>query len=209
MAIFHRVKYNIKILFGFNLMIGIIIAMGIPFVVSFKFIEYRDMAKISEWLYSLLGIVLLTYIMNIDKKRGIGDVINSKQKRHSDTFLIRLFINSTVLFLLIVIMNIFALSQNAVFPFWKITLGSFVTAIFLGLVGLTISSIVNISTGYMISMAYYVIDLMTGGKYTGDFYLFSLLNDSWGGKYYLIGVSVGLIIANYLIVLRDNMLGSE
>lgn len=98
-----------------------------------------------------------------------------------------MYIMMVVTFLLISIIIIYALYNKGSFSPWSIIFGTWTSAVFLGLLGLTISNVSgNITSGYLIAFAYYLLELITKGKYIKDFYLFSMLQNSFNEKYMIL-----------------------
>lgn len=195
------IKHNVKILFGVNTIIAVLYACLIPLAFSFKSIDYFQIIKISELYIPLIGIILLSYITSIEKTNLIEELSFVKKLSFNFIFLIRFFINTLLIILILVALFWDAKYQGAVFPFNKIFIGSLVSAIYLGIIALTAYNLTeNLAVGYMISFGYYFFEFSTKGKYTKELYLFSLLKDSFTEKIYLsIGIAI-LLIINLIII---------
>ncbi|GAA0123253.1 MAG: hypothetical protein KID00_05925 [Clostridium argentinense] len=81
------------------------------------------------------------------------------------------------------------------FPLIKYMLGTFLSAVFLGSVGLCSSSISGSTIlGYMTSISYLILNMVTKNKYVGNFYVLSMKNGSFDEKYWLLGGSIVLVL---------------
>ncbi|GAA0182311.1 hypothetical protein SH2C18_47120 [Clostridium sediminicola] len=195
------VKYNIEVLFGVNIIIAVLYGCLIPLAFSFKNINYVEIIKISELYVPLIGIILLSYITSIEKTNIIEELSFVKKISSNFIFLIRFFINTVFIILILVLLFLYAKYQGAAFTFSKVFIGSLVTAIYLGLVALTMYNLTkNLAVGYMISFGYYFFEFSTKGKYTKELYLFSLLKDSFTEKIYLSVCIVILFLINLIII---------
>lgn len=195
------VWYNSKILFDINIIIALIIAVLIPVFFSFKFITYKEMVIISEIYIPIIGVILFPYTAVIEKNYALEEIIYPRKVRHRSIFILRFVI--TMLFTLAIIFCLcnIAIVEGAVFPIVKVILGSFITAIFLGTLGFTISNVMcNLASGYLISFAYYFFEYNTLGKYTKDFYIFSLLKNDFKPKGNLLILIASMFIINVVFI---------
>lgn len=195
------IKYNVGILFGVNNIIAVLYGCLIPLAFSFKSIDYFEMIKISELYVPLIGIILLSYITSIERMNLIEELSYTKKFSFNFIFLIRFFINTLLIIIILIALFLYAKNQGAVFPFNKVFIGSLVSAVYLGVLALTGYNLTkNLAVGYMISFGYYFFEFSTKGKYTKDLYLFSLLKDSFTEKIYLSICIVILLIINSIII---------
>jgi hypothetical protein len=73
--------------------------------------------------------------------------------------------------------------------------GSFITAFYLGIIGMVIAYVTKQKTvGHIVPFSYYMLDMFTMGKYTKEFYLFSLLNDNFNVKLNLLISSIVILV---------------
>ncbi|MDF2674777.1 MAG: hypothetical protein K0R09_3045 [Clostridiales bacterium] len=193
------IYYNIKITCNINFLAALILVALTPFIFSFRMLEFKDMAVVGEMYLSILGIVLFISLGDIENRDNIKEIIFSRKTPHIYIFILRMCIMMAITFLLISIITIYALYNKGNFSPWSIIFGTWISAVFLGLLGLTISNTTgNIASGYLIAFAYYLFEFITKGKYTKSFYLFSLLRNSFNEKYMIliiVAVMFGLNIA--------------
>ena len=118
----------------------------------------------------------------------------------------RIIMAMVFIFLMIISVMILAKIQGSTFDFLEITFGVWISAVFLGMLGFTIVNLSNnISLAYLISFGYYFMEYITKGKYTKEFYLFSLIKGNFvKGKYELLFIIFVMIIVNLFIFKRKN-----
>jgi hypothetical protein len=168
-------------------------------------LEFKDMAVIGEMYLSILGIILFIYVGDIDNRDNIKEIIFSRKTPHIYIFILRMCIMMVVTFLLISIITIYVWYNKGTFFPLSIIFGAWISAVFLGLLGLTISNVTgNISSGYLIAFAYYLLELITKGKYTKNFYLFSLLRYSFNEKYMILAIIAVIFALNIVYVWKKS-----
>ncbi|WMJ79355.1 hypothetical protein RBU49_10685 [Clostridium sp. MB40-C1] len=199
-------KYNLKIMFNLNFISALVFAMLIPVITSLKLLDYKAIASIGEGYLSIIGIILVPFLANIENKNNIKEVIYIKKTSYMKTVLSRIVI--IMIFMLLIIMSVMMLAraEGSVFKFWEITCGTWISAAFLGMIGFTVANLIdNISAAYLISFGYYIVEYMSKGKYTKDLYLFSLTKGSFSkGKYILLFILFIMIIFNLIIIKRKS-----
>ena len=142
-------KYNSRILLRKNFLVGIAYGLIVPFIFNLS-----HPVMISEVYLSVVGIIFLTQLSEIDKEDGMNELVAVRRKGVYYNFLSRYGLG------LIIITTILA---------WFMS---------------------------YLSFTYFLFELMTGGDYTGDLYLFSLSRGDFFPKYYLLGMSILLIAFN-------------
>ncbi len=150
-----------------------------------------------------LFIVVATIIIYERKRRGkleIDEVIKSKPMSELSIYGIRLILSLSSIFLLVTIFTLILKYNNCDFPFAKYTLGTYITAVFLGSVGLFSSSISGSTIfGYMCSVGYLILNMMTKNKCLGNFHIFSMKYGSFYEKYWLLVGSIVLIFMAFIV----------
>ncbi|MBU5591239.1 hypothetical protein KQI89_05645 [Clostridium sp. MSJ-4] len=199
-------KYNFKLILNLNLLAAIGFIILILTVSSLKLLDYKTLAKIGEMYISIIGIILMPYLVNMENKHNIKEVIYSRKTSHAKTILRRIIMVMILMFLMIASVMVLAKIQGSSFEFWEITFGTWISATFLGMIGITIVNLIdNISAAYLISFSYYFMEYVTKGKYTKDLYLFSLTKGSFvRGKYLLLFIILIMVIFNLLIVKKKS-----
>ncbi|QAA32555.1 hypothetical protein [Clostridium manihotivorum] len=199
------VKYNIKVSLNLNVAVALVFVLFLPFIFSFKLIDAFSMAKISELFISITGIILFPYLSSLDEVDNIGEVTSTKRIPYIYAFSTRLIFVVLFNLLLIIFATTIAKIQGADFPQLKFTFSILVTCLTLGLIGLTAALLTHsIAAGYLLPFSYYAFEFSTKGQYTKNFYLFSLLKNSYTEKFHLLALLLILICINIMLILRKS-----
>ncbi|MBS4539022.1 hypothetical protein GOQ27_11155 [Clostridium sp. D2Q-11] len=198
-----HLHYNLKIVFSLNILAAFVLVAVTPFLFSLVRLEYSNIATVGELYLSVIGIILLPNIINIEDIDNIKEVIYIRKTPHIITTILRLAIIIIFMFILISSIILLAKLQQGNFPFWEISLGSFISSLYFGIIGITVVNITkSLPSGYLIPFAYYAFEFSTRGKYTKDFFVFSLLNESFIEKGNLLLIIGGLLIVNLVIIYK-------
>lgn len=199
------IHYNSRIALGHGLLAAVVFVAAMPVIFSIKILEYKEVVIIGELYLSILGIILFPGLAEIEDRDNIKEVVYTRKTPHYYIFIIRLLLVSFVIISLLAVMALVIKLNGGIFPFHKVVLGTFITSVFLGLIGLTISCISkNIASGYLVAFAYYLFEFVTRGKYTEDFYLFSLLKNSISEKYMLLTLIAAMLTINIVYVWKKS-----
>ncbi len=202
---FTLVKYNTQILFNINTIVGIVLILSTPLVFSLTLLSYKEISFIAELYLPISGIIFLTYIGNIETDHNVYEISYTKPTPHIFIFILRLALLLTIICVFIGGIFYYAKLQESTFPYLEIFLGSIITTLYLGLIGLTIAKITNsVPAGYLISICYLIFEFITRGKYTGDFYALSLLNTSFEEKYNILLLTIIILISNIVIIYKKS-----
>ncbi|WP_409347021.1 hypothetical protein [Paenibacillus sp. MBLB4367] len=198
--------YNAKTIGYVPFLIAVSCTVVISLIFNLRFITYTEMAQIGELYLSLLGIMLMPHLTIIEDADSIHETVYAKRKRHALTVSFRILQTVALLWLLILSVALLAGNQGGDFPMLELTGGSWISAVCLGAAGMTAATFSrNIAAAYMTGFLYYVLEMFTKGKYTGDFYLFSLLKGSFEpGKWLLAAGAAGLLAVNVAYVWRKS-----
>lgn len=199
------IHYNVKITCNLNLAAALVLTLITPIFFSLRMLSFNDIAVIGEYYLSITGIILFSYIGDIDKRDKTEEILYWRKTPHILMFITRILIMMSVTFVLVISIIIYAKFNNGDFDILKLAGGVWVSAVFLGLIGLTVANLTgNITSGYLISFAYYGFELFTRGKYTGKIYLFSLTNSSFNEKYMLLLIILILCAVNIVYVYKKS-----
>ena len=167
--------YNLKLIPKASLFISILMVFGIQAIFSLKMADFSMMAKIGEFIVSILGIILIPAVAFVDENLDIKEVIYSKAVSPVVPSVIRLVFIIMIMFLEVLTFAKIAVLQGSRFDEFSIVTGVFISAVFLGASGYMIGILSkNIALSYLVSFGYYGFEFTTKGKYTKDLYLFSL-----------------------------------
>ena len=149
-----------------------------------------------ETFVALCGMLLLTPIYYPEQKGIINETVEAKYVNHLWIIFLR-FLTAWVLTALAILLFAGIMLYCGSTITGRLILGTFASAIFLGALGMLTSCISeNIAVGYMIPVIYYAFNFAMGPK-LGNFYLFSLMGDSFAEKPWLVGGSIVLAAAAF------------
>lgn len=199
------VQYNVKITCNLNFAAAFILTLITPTFFSLRMLSLNDMAVIGEYYLSITGIILFSHIGDIEKRDKTEETVYWRKTPHILIFITRILMMMFLIFVLIFSITVYAKFNNGEFSIWTLTGGVWISAVFLGLIGLTTANLTgDITSGYLISFAYYGFELFTKGKYTGNMYLFSLTNSSFHEKNVLFIIIIFMFAANIIYMYRKS-----
>ncbi|MPQ31871.1 ABC transporter permease [Clostridium estertheticum] len=162
--------------------------------------DFSMAAIICEQFTVMIGVVIIVPIFTPEENNNIKETVNAKAISSIFVYIIRILLSVILLVSLIALFVNILIYLGGTVTSGRLIMGTFVSALFLGGLGLFVASLTeNISIGYMIPIVYFVLDIMTKGKYTKNLFLFSLMNNSFKEKYYLLVAAVVLIISSLLV----------
>lgn len=193
--------YNAKIIFGWNLAAAIGICILSALLFDLHYLAFNDIAQIGELYLSILGILLLPGLGKIEEKTNSCEIIYGKMRSYLPIWILRFILSSVVVFSLIAGVILYARMNHGDFDFFAVTGGVFISALYLGLTGLTASNLQQEpSVGYIVSFGYYMFEYFSRGRYTSAFYVFSLLSHDYRPKYVLLAISSLLLLLNVIFL---------
>lgn len=191
------IMYNIKILFGANYFVALGLLLVIFSAFNLKYLPYGEVANIGEHFFAFWGIILLTYVIAVEQNYNISESIYLQKISFWKIYLLRLLINTVIIFGLIFVVLMVAKFQQCDFVFLEMLIGTWMTAMYLGIIGVTVNTISGQHIlGYLVAITYYFIELYYEGKILEKLYIFSLTQNSFDQKYILLLISVFLILIN-------------
>ena len=199
-------KYNIKILINLNVIVSIIFIILAPVIFSVKLLDSTSIASISEYYLSLLGVILIPYIANIEDLNNIKEVVYIRKTSQVKITISRIIIAVTFMTIMILGVLFYAKTQGSSFNLLEMVLGTWISAMFLGILGFTVANLIqNISALYLVCFSYYFLEYFTKGKYSKDLYLFSLTSGSFkSGKLVLLCIIFFMIIFNMIFIKKKS-----
>ncbi len=187
--------YNTKTLPMGIIILAIVYCVGI--IVSVQIIQSLQFEPvyIGEYLLPLLGILCFTHLAIHEKDGNIHEMTYVREVPHDKVVIIRFLMYAIGVYGIIWITFLVELAYGEDFNLLQCVHGSYITLIYLGVIGMITAYITGQkSVGYILPFAYYMMDMFTKGKYTKGLYLFSLTNNDWQTKFHLLGVSSILMI---------------
>jgi len=189
---------NLKYHFMGHMMLAMLITCLVPVVFGIRFLDAIRAALPLEMMLSLIGPVLLTPVFMPEQDRNILDLMRSKKMSYGWVCIIRLFYSLLTLAVLVggfVWIMKSCESDVSVEHF----VGGMASALFLGSLGFVVAGISNnVTAGYMVAVGYYFVNLTVKEK-LGNWYLFSMTQDSFEEKYWLLGTAAFLMAGVFVL----------
>lgn len=199
------VHYNMKIICNLNFIAAFVLAIITPVFFSLRMLSFSDMAVVGEYYLSIMGIILFSCIGDIEKRDKTEEIVYWRKTSHILIFAVRILMMMIFVLALILSITYLAKINSGEFPLWSMTGGIWISAVYLGMVGLTTANMAgDITSGYLIAFAYYGFELFTKGKYTMGIYLYSMTNNCFQEKYKLLLIIVILCIFNIIVVSKKS-----
>lgn len=193
-------KANIKLVTLNNIVFSIILLLILSLLHGIENLDPVSSAACLENYVSTVGIILLVPIFAPEEDKEINEIVFSKPMPQFKVYVIRILISLISIFALISVFAFILKYNNCDFPILKYILGTFSSAMFLGSVGLFLSAAAESTiVGYMASVGYLILNMMTKNKYLGNLFLFSMKYGSFTEKYYLLCGSIMLIFISVII----------
>jgi hypothetical protein len=187
-------RVNLKIACRSNILIAVLLLALTPIIFSISNLDFTSAVRICEQFVALIGVIILVPVFSPEEESGIRETVEAKYTSQLYIYIIRIIMAVTAIAALISLGIFILLMYGGSFKAGILLAGTFATALFLGTLGLFAAASRQIAAGYMVPIVYFILDMMTKGKYTKNFYLFSLMNNSFREKYHLLGAAVILIV---------------
>jgi hypothetical protein len=199
------VKYNFRICFRLSTVLAIVLCALSQGLFDFNSMTTLTVADMGEIYLSVIGILLFTQLGRLEERNNVNEIAYLKRIPHIRIFVLRLVMAFMISFVCIFAVISIAKIRNGSFDFWKITVGVWISTVYFGMLGLTLVNMTGeLAAGYIGAFGYYVFELFTRGSYTGDFYVFSLLNNSFDEKYKILIVIIVVMIGNLVLVKKKS-----
>ncbi|VHY51136.1 ABC transporter permease [Clostridioides difficile] len=172
----------------------------IPLIQGVANLDRISTAICLENYVAIIGMVMLVPVFSLEQSKEIDEIVSSKSLSQVIVQFIRILMSIIGIAVLIIGFVNVLIYLGCDFPVVEYIIGSFASAMFIGSLGMFFSNLFNNTIiGYMISIGYLILNMMTKGKYVGKFFIMSMSQGSFDEKYWLILGSVVLIIASLLI----------
>lgn len=172
----------------------------LPLIQGVKNLDPISSAIVLENYVSIVGIILLVPVFAPEEDKEIDEIVSSKSMTQYKIYSTRIIVGLISSFILVSLFTLMLKYNNSNFPLIKYILGTYMSLIFLGSIGLFISAISGSTIfGYMASIGYLILNMMTKNKYVGNFYIVSMRLGSFSEKYWLLGGSIFLILIAIII----------
>ncbi|MGS5517590.1 ABC transporter permease [Clostridioides difficile] len=194
------IKENFKLSTLINLICSIILLCLIPLIQGVANLDRISSAICLENYVVIVGIIMLVPIFSLEQSKEIDEIVSSKSLSQIIVQSIRILMSIISIAVLIIGFVNVLIYLGGDFPVTEYIVGSFASAMFVGSLGMFFSNLFNNTIiGYMVSIGYLILNMMTKDKYVGNFFIMSMSQGSFDEKYWLISGSVVLIIISLLI----------
>jgi hypothetical protein len=199
------VKYNFRICFGLSTFLVILLCALSQALFNFNSMSTLTVADMGEIYLSVIGILLFTQLGRLEERNNVNEIAYLKRIPHIRIFALRLVMALLISFVCVFTVISIAKMRSGSFDFWEFTVGIWISTVYFGMIGLTLVNITGeLAAGFIAAFGYYVFELFTRGSYTGDFYVFSLLNNSFNEKYRILIVIIVVMIGNLMLVKKKS-----
>lgn len=195
--------FNTKTLPKNFIVFSLIYAFSIVFSINILHSLNFSPVDIGEYLLTPLGILLFTHLPVFEEENDMYEFTYIKNISHYIVVLTRIISYALGMYLLII--GVFGIEKafGAEFYFMETVSGSFITAFYLGVIGMIAAYVSKQRTvGYILPFVYYMLDMFTFGRYTKKFYLFSLVNQDFSIKINLMVTSIILLIGFFIYLYK-------
>lgn len=178
---------NLKLNTLIYLLFSMVFLCILPLVQGISNLSKTTTAYCLENFVAIIGIILLVPIFAPEESKEIDEIVASKSMSTFKPYAVRTVLAAVSILVLVICFCIILRYNSCIFPVVPYIFGTFISALFLGSIGMFASSLsANTIIGYMTSIGYLIINMMTGNKYVGKFYVLSMRNNSFDEKYYLL-----------------------
>lgn len=189
-----------------NICLAIICLMIIPVIRGIANLDTVHSAECLEQSVILIGIILIVPLAAPEQEKAIQEVVYAKNIPQWKILLLRFVIAVIIIALLVTIFVEIMIWNNCTFPFVTYVLGTTVSAMAIGLIGLIPAVLSNsVVVGYLVAVGYFLINLLGVVPKESIAYLFSMENGIFTTKIYLAGVSLFGIALVMMIVKRRKL----
>ncbi|MNM29568.1 hypothetical protein D3C81_401100 [compost metagenome] len=198
---------NLRLLASYNWLAALLMLAVMAAVSNAAFMGPGEAGLYGERYASLAGLLLLPPLAMLDAG-GIGETLLAKRRSHAVIFLLRWLLTAGYAGLLLAVFFELLRLMGADFAL-PLAAGVWITTVALGSFGLLLAVLFrHLAGGFIAAFAWYLIDWMSKGKYTGPFYLFSMQKGAWNDdKLWLLGLA--LCCAAVTAWLLPRSLGTE
>lgn len=184
-----------------------------PFFFDVRGLDAPSTAKILEIYLILLGIICLVPVFLPDQDLAIRDLLDTKRMPACGICAVRLLESLAILAVLVAAMLLYLAHEGCTFSFGSYFAGAIAGMLFLGSIGMAVFALTNMMPlAYMAPMLYYIINMGSGKKYLGNWYLNSMCEGSFVEKWYLFltgAALIGFSLFCRMYVGKGNTIGSK
>ncbi|MHA7963362.1 hypothetical protein ACX93W_04380 [Paenibacillus sp. CAU 1782] len=191
---------NLRLLAGPFWLAAFVIVLTLAVFSNPSFMATADAAFWGERFVTLLTLLLFPPLALMESG-GIGEGLLAKRHRFEIVFVCRWLLSAGYMAILVAVFYGVTGVMGANFG-GMLIVGVLINSLALGSVALLAAILFgSLSGGYILAVAWYLLDWMTKGKWTGQFYLFSMSDGFWNAdKLWLLALSLLCLIGSAWIL---------
>ena len=168
-------KVNFFLALRNNVLLAVVYLLTIPLVRGIANLDKVHSAECLEQSVILIGIFLMVPLNVPEQSKAIQEVIYARSISHWKILLLRFIMSILLLIMVICLFSVIMIWKNCTFPFTAYVMGTVISAMALGSLGLAVSIWSNSSVaGYLASAGYFLLNSMGSVSDGSIFYLFSM-----------------------------------
>ena len=158
----------------------------------------EHVAEVLEKFLSPIGIILFVPLAVPEQDKCIREIVLVKSFKYVKVMGIRLILAFTVLCSEFIIFTVILVGSGCKFPIISFTIGSLITAMALGSIGILTSILTgNAIGGYLVSIGYFLLNWIGVIEERSPLYLFSIIENEFEQKL----IFVLLIFTNIMLMI--------
>ncbi|MBP1045994.1 hypothetical protein I6N96_06845 [Enterococcus sp. BWM-S5] len=159
---------------------GVLFLLLLPSIVSLENLDMFQSAKVLEYWYSLIGLLLLFPLYLPDNEEEALAIIRSKRTSYSWIVCVRLIIESVYAVFLLILLLIMMKHGHSTFSVAYFLIRGSGAAFFLGGLSALVFAVVRHPVpSLLVPFFYYLVNMMNKEEYFGYVDLFSVAQNSW------------------------------
>lgn len=177
-----------------------LLALAVPLLVPVALNRELAPLKLAEVLWPVSAPILMAPLFSREWELGAAEVLLSRSVSRASLLGGRLVAALALLLPAYALGWLLLLALGQPLPFTQAVVTVAPGALALGAVGLAAATATrNTAAGYLVPLAWWIAELLTGGRYTRQFFLFG---GEGPGKWYLVGLAAAALLAAYAALLR-------
>ena len=183
------------------MLLAAVYLLTIPLVRDIANLDKVHSAECLEQSVILIGIFLMVPLNVPEQSKAIQEVIYARSISHWKILLLRFVMSIVLLIMMICLFAGIMIWKNCTFPFTAYVMGTVISAMALGSLGLAVSIWSNSGVaGYLASAGYFLLNSMGSVSDGSIFYLFSMGKGNYMIKLYLLGWSLLVVVISLIYV---------
>lgn len=204
-------RYDMKLLPWIGIALCALILVLLPVIVSFRYLDTAQIGMIGECVAPVLGMLILTPLAFGEDHVGRREVLGCRPTSYWHGFTARLAFSLALEILCVASFVLLARSQSLPFDEPEMGIGLLATALTFGCMGLTLGQAVRSQPiSYLVPFACFLVEFFTRGRFTGRFFLLSMMEGKLcGEKLVLLGIAILVLLTNIPLSMRQVRVGAN